>query len=540
MNAKKQTSSLKKIITYDTSLRDGTQAEEINFTVDDKLAVAAKLDELGIDYIEGGWPGSNPRDTEFFLRAQKELKLKKAKLSAFGSTMRFGQSPNEDYVLNQLLLAQTKTVCIFGKTWDLHVTKALGITLKQNLQIIQKSVAYLAKNKREVFFDAEHFFDGYKANPRFAFDCLKAAAAGGAKALVLCDTNGGTTPEEVAQITQKVVQKFKADVAVGIHCHNDCGLAVANSLSAIQNGATHLQGTINGIGERCGNANLTTLIANLELKYGYKTIGPVRLKKLTAVSRYLDLRANRLSQINQPYVGPAAFAHKGGVHVQAVLKDSQTYEHIQPQKVGNEQRVLLSDLSGKATLIKKAAEFGIDLNKQAPQAIQTLLADLKKQENDGFQFEGAEASFELLLRKKLKRYRPSFELIDFQVTDQIRSLNQDDEKISAKAQIHLKVKNKENKVAATGVGPVHALDKALRKALEKFYPTLQSVKLSDYKVRVLSGGKSTAAKVRVIIEFEDQNQKWATVGLSQNIVLASLLALTDGIEYKLTREKLLD
>lgn len=519
----------KQIQIYDTTLRDGSQSEDISFTVEDKLRIAEKLDWLGVHYIEAGWPGASPKDTEFFRLAKKELKLKKSKLVAFGSTRKADNEAAHDKILNDLLESEAKIMCLFGKTWDLHVKKTLGISLTDNLELIFDSVAYLKKNKRQVFFDAEHFFDGYKANKKFALAGLKAAAKGGADVLVLCDTNGGTLPDEIEKIIKDVKKQVR--VPLGIHCHNDTGMAVANSMTAVKNGVVQVQGTINGIGERCGNANLCTIMANLELKWNIKTVGGTKLKNLKEVSTFVDEMANRQPVGSQPYVGQSAFAHKGGVHVHAILKDARTYEHVQPQKVGNRQRILISELSGKATVAHKAQEFGLPVDSSSTEIL-TMLKDLESQ---GYQFEGAEASLEILIKKARNIYSPHFELIDFRVTDEILPGLTDSP--TSEAFIHLKVEDHTESTSAKGVGPVHAIDQALRKALERFYPNLKELKLLDYKVRVLPAGSGTAAVVRVLIESGDGKTKWGTVGVSENIIHASYKALVDSIDYKLLKDK---
>lgn len=521
----------KQIQIYDTTLRDGTQAEDIAFTVEDKLRIAEKLDWLGVHYIEGGWPGSNPKDSKFFERASKELKLKQARIVAFGSTRKASSRVEDDKNLSALLSAQTKAVCIFGKSWDLHVKIALSITLPENLKLIEESVAYLKKNKKEVIYDAEHFFDGYKANKKYAVDSLKAAAKGGADILVLCDTNGGTLPTEISKIVGEVRKKIRKPF--GIHCHNDSEVGVANSVAAVRAGVVHVQGTINGIGERCGNANLCSIMANLELKMGLRCVGSKKITRLRHLSQFVDEMANRASNRHQPYVGDSAFAHKGGIHVSAILKDSRTYEHTDPKKVGNQQRVLLSDLSGTATIAHKVKEFGISLKNDDPR-LKELLVTLKDLENKGYQFEGAEASFEILIRKALKKYKPHFILHDFRVTDEIEL--EGEGKPTSEAIIHLAVEGREERTAAKGVGPIHALDKALRKALERFYPRLSEMELRDYKVRVLSGETGTASFVRVLIECGDKTDKWGTVGVSENIIHASYRALVDSLDYKLMKD----
>ncbi|MBI2339782.1 MAG: citramalate synthase [Deltaproteobacteria bacterium] len=514
---------------YDTTLRDGTQAEDIAFTVEDKLRIAEKLDGLGVHYIEGGWPGANPKDSEFFERARRELKLKRAKLVAFGSTRRASSAVEGDEILKSLLSAGTKTVCIFGKSWNLHVTRALGISPADNLKLVSESVAWLKKNRRAVIYDAEHFFDGFKADKKYALESVKAAIRAGADRIVLCDTNGGSLPSEIEKIVRLVRKAVRAPL--GIHCHDDAGLGVANSLAAVCAGVTQVQGTLNGIGERCGNANLVSIMADLELKMGYICVGPAKLARLRETALFIDEMANRASNRHQPYVGDSAFAHKGGVHVSAILKEARTYEHVDPKKVGNIQRVLVSDLSGASTIAHKAKEFGLDLKKENPQ-VRVLLEKLKEMENRGYQFEGAEASFEILVKKALGEYRPHFILHDFRVTDTI-SLTAGAEATS-EAVIHLAVEGREEKASSRGVGPVHALDQALRKALERFYPRLAEMKLLDYKVRVLRG-IGTASVVRVLIECGDTEGKWGTVGVSENIIHASYQALVDSIDYKLMK-----
>lgn len=516
---------------YDTTLRDGTQGEDVSFTVEDKLRVAEKLDLLGVHYIEGGWPGASPKDTEFFSRAKKELKLKKAIFTCFGSTRRADHSSESDKVLNELLAADTKIICIFGKSWDLHVRQALRIPLKKNLELIEDSVAFLKKHKRQVFYDAEHFFDGFKANKNYALQTLKAASRGGADRLVLCDTNGGSMPHEIEKIIGEVRRVLKTPLA--IHCHNDGGVAVANSMAAVRAGAIQVQGTMNGIGERCGNANLCTMIANLELKMGTRSVGSKNLTRLQETSQFIYEIMNRTPLFHQPYVGKSAFAHKGGIHVHAILKNAKTYEHVDPRKVGNVQRVLLSDLSGISALIHKLKEYKIDLRPEDPR-IRDLLVQLKELEKQGYQFEGAEASFEIFIKKVLGQYKPHFVLHDFKVTDEI-SMDQGGGPTS-EAVIHLAVDGREEMTVAKGVGPVHAIDQALRKALERFYPQICEMKLLDYKVRVLPAGEGTAAVVRVLIECGDAHSTWGTVGVSGNIIHASYQALVDSIDYQLMKD----
>lgn len=521
---------MKRIEIYDTTLRDGAQAEDVSFSVEDKLRITEKLDEFGLHYIEGGWPGSNPKETEFFRRAKK-LKLKNAKLVAFGSTCRPRHKPAEDPLLKELLQASTEVITIFGKTWDFHVKEALRCTLDENLKLIYDSISYLKKRIPFVFFDAEHFFDGYKRNPDYALKCIKEAEAAGADRIVLCDTNGGSLPQEIAEIVRIVKKEIKTPL--GIHAHNDSDCAVSNSIIAVQEGAIQVQGTINGLGERCGNANLCSVIPNLQLKLGYRCLPDENLRKLRDVSRFVNEIANLRHFKRQPFVGDSAFAHKAGVHVSAILKNPETYEHIRPELVGNSQRVLLSDLAGKSNIIRKAQEFGIKIDPDSPE-LKDLLSDLKELENQGFQFEAAEASFELLMKKHLGLYRKFFDLLGFRVIVEKR---RDGSEPFSEATIMVRVAGHIEHTAATGDGPVNALDNALRKALEKFYPALKSVKLHDYKVRVLQPGRGTAAKVRVLIESGDEEERWGTVGVSENIIEASWQALVDSIEYKLLKTK---
>lgn len=521
---------MRQIEIYDTTLRDGSQAEDVSFSVEDKLRITEKLDEFGVHYIEGGWPGSNPKDAEYFKKARK-LRLKNSIIVAFGSTQRPKIHVEEDTNIKALIDSQARVITIFGKTWDFHVKEALKIPLDANLVIIYNSINYLKKHAEMVFFDAEHFFDGYKHNPEFALRCLKSAEEAGADRIVLCDTNGGRMPDEIRAICLEVKKHIKTPL--GIHCHNDSECAVANSLIAVEAGIMQVQGTINGIGERCGNANLCSIIPNLELKYGYHCIGEERLRMLREVSRYVNEIANMRHFKRQPFVGDSAFAHKGGIHVSAIRKRSETYEHIKPELVGNSQRVLVSDLAGKSNVLRKAEEFGIHLKADSPE-LQVILDRLKDLEHQGFQFEGAEASFELLLKKELGLHRRFFDLIGFRVISERRK---EKEEPITEATIMVKVGKQIEHTAATGNGPVNALDNALRKALEKFYPELKTFKLQDYKVRVLTAGKGTSAKVRVLIESGDDNERWGTVGVSENIIEASWQALVDSIEYKLLRER---
>lgn len=517
---------MRKLEIYDTTLRDGAQAEDVSFSVDDKVLVARKLDELGVQYIEGGWPGANPKDIEFF-RIIKTIPFKHATVVAFGATRKASNPVRKDPNLQALLAAETKTITLFGKSWGLHVTEALGITLAKNLELIGDSIAHLRAKGRRVFYDAEHFFDGYKANPEYALETIRRAVAEGAERVILCDTNGGTMPWEVREICEIVKQE--CPVPLGIHAHNDTEMAVANSLVAIEAGILQVQGTINGIGERCGNANLCSILPNLELKMQRPVLGDRRLACLREVSNFVTEIANLMPNKHQPYVGDAAFAHKGGVHIHAVRKNAATYEHIIPERVGNRQRMLVSDYTGRSGLLGKAEAYGIKLSKDTAK-LPELLATLKDLESQGYQFEGAEGSFELLLRKALGKHKPSFQLLGFRVIVEKRRA---DEAPISEATLMVKVGDAVEHTAAVGAGPVNALDHALRKALEKFYPQLAEVKLLDYKVRVLAASHGTASKVRVLLESGDHKEKWGTVGVSENIMEASWQALADSIEYKL-------
>lgn len=522
---------MRKIDIYDTTLRDGAQSEDISFSVEDKLRITEKLDELGIDYIEGGWPGANPKDAEFFSKVSK-LKLKTSQLVAFGSTHHASYKVHNDPNIKAFLNAKTSIVTIVGKTWDFHVREALRVSLNINLDLIYNSISYLKKRVLKVFFDAEHFFDGYKVNSEYAVKALEAAVSAGADCLVLCDSNGGTLPHEVERIIRELkTHNSKLITQFGIHAHNDAECAVANSIIAVELGASQVQGTINGLGERCGNANLISVIPNLKLKLKYDVVTNYKLKKLKDISRFVAEIANIRPFKRQPYVGDSAFAHKGGIHVSAILRRPETYEHIKPELVGNYQRVLISDLGGKSNIIRKIKEFNLKVDPYSPKVAQ-IVKDMKELENQGFQFEGAEASFELLMKKTFGLHRKFFDLIGFRVIVEKRK---EGEPPLSEATIMLKVDRKEEHTAATGNGPVNALDNALRKALEKFYPQLKQVKLLDYKVRVLTAGTGTCAKVRVLIESGDNTHKWGTVGVSENIIEASWQALVDSIEYKLLR-----
>jgi 2-isopropylmalate synthase len=515
---------------YDTTLRDGSQAEDISFLVEDKLRITQRLDELGVHFIEGGWPGANPKDIDYF-KEVKTLSLKNSTIVAFGSTRKAKNTPSKDPMLQELIKAGTPVITIFGKSWSLHVEDALNISLKKNLELIYDSVAYLVSKKKKVFYDAEHFFDGYKANPDYAIQTLKKAEEAGAERIILCDTNGGTMPWEIREIFRAVDGEIRTPL--GIHTHNDSESAVANALVAVELGAKQVQGTINGFGERCGNANLCSLIPNLKLKMKVECISDDQMKRLSEVSRFVSEIANLPHNKKAAYVGESAFAHKGGIHVHAVRKKSETYEHILPQLVGNQQRILISDYSGKSNLLQKAEEYGIHLSDKSKE-LQNLLQNLKELENQGFQFEGAEASFELLMRKAVGKYKRFFDLIKFRVI--VEKQMESGETIS-EASIQLKIGNEMEHTVALGNGPVNALDNGLRKALEKFFPALKHVKLLDYKVRVLAATGGTRSKVRVLIESGDEKKKWGTVGVSENIIEASWQALVDSIEYKLLKEE---
>ncbi|MBM3278401.1 MAG: citramalate synthase [Candidatus Handelsmanbacteria bacterium] len=512
---------------YDSTLRDGAQAEGITYSLEDKLLIARRLDQLGVHYIEGGWPNpTNPKDLSFFREAAK-LNLR-ARVTAFGSTRRADRRPAEDEILNTLLRAETQSVCIFGKSWTLHVEAALRIPLDENLRLIEDSVAYLVGQGREVIYDAEHFFDGHQADPQYALQTLRAAQRGGARLLVLCDTNGGTLPRDVESILRQV--KEQVAHPFGIHTHNDAGMGAANSVVAVELGAVQVQGVFNGYGERCGNANLCTLLPTLELKLGKRTIGREKLRELMDLSRFLSEIANVYHDHRQPYVGESAFAHKGGVHIDAMLKDPRCYEHCDPEAVGNERRFLVSDQSGGSTIASKLAQVCPGLNKRDPLA-QKMLAEVKRLEHEGYQFEAAEGSFELLARRAMDAYQDQFRLVNFRtITHSAPGL------ASAEAILKVEAGGQVHHTVAEGDGPVNALDQALRKALEPLFPCLRQVHLEDYKVRVLSSSDGTAARVRVLIESSDGRDSWGTVGVSENIIEASWIALADSLHFKLMRE----
>jgi len=517
---------MRRVEIYDTTLRDGAQAEGVSFSVADKLRIAHQLDGLGIHYIEGGWPGVNPKDILFFKEMEK-TPLKSATLVAFGATRKGRNRPADDPYLAALLAAQTEVITLFGKSWTLHVTEALGVSLEKNLEMISDSIAHLRAAGRRVFYDAEHFFDGYLADPDYALRTLSAAHNAGAERLILCDTNGGTMPWQVRKIVEAVRKTLpQAAEQIGIHTHNDAEMAVANALTAVGCGAIQVQGTINGFGERCGNANLCSVIPNLKLKMGIGCITDTQMGRLCEVSLFVSDVANLAHNKRQAYVGDSAFAHKGGVHVHAVRKQSATYEHVPPAAVGNRQRILVSDYGGTSNLRAMAEAVGQNFSDEQ---LKKVLAELKEKEHQGFQFEGAEGSFELLMKKATGAHRRLFDLIGFRVVDD----QGDGRPAASAAMIQIRVNGQIEETAATGNGPVNALDRALRKALEKFYPALAAVRLLDYKVRVLETGNGTQSKVRVLIESGDDRGRWTTVGVSENIIEASWQALVDSIEYKL-------
>ncbi len=535
---------------YDTTLRDGCQAEDIALTIEDKLRITERLDSMGVHYVEGGWPGSNPRDEAYFKEVQG-LKLKSIRVAAFGSTRRAGTRASEDRNVAKLVRTGTPVVTIFGKTWDLHVRDDLRIPLEENLDLIHDTVRYLKKHVDEVIFDAEHFFDGFRNNREYALRCLAAAVDGGADLLCLCETNGGRLPDEVAEGVDAAVEATGA--AIGIHCHNDSDLAVANTLAAVKRGACHVQGTINGFGERCGNVNLVSVIANLQLKMGMKVLSDANLRRLQDLSTFVYELANIEPNKRQPFVGRSAFAHKGGVHVAAVQRNALTYEHIDPTIVGNVQRVLVSDLSGRANLIYKAKQFGIDLD-GLNSHVRKLVDEVKELEHKGYQFEGAEASLELRMQRVLGEVPHFFDLVQFRVVDEkgyMRRVFEGDgsfaiasdeafehDPATAWAAVMLAGPGGEvEHTAAEGNGPVNALDKALRRGLVRFYPGIEEVQLRDYKVRVLGGEQGSAAQVRVLIESGDAHERWGTVGVSVNVIEASWQALVDSFEYKLFKDR---
>jgi 2-isopropylmalate synthase len=516
---------MESVLLYDTTLRDGTQGENVNFTAEEKVKIALRLDDIGIDYIEGGWPGSNPRDRRFFELA-RDLELKQARLTAFGSTRRPGIRPADDANLQALVASGTPAVAIFGKSWNLHV-RVMENTPQENLAMIRESVAFLKDQGLEVIYDAEHFFDGYKENAEYAQATLQAAVDGGADFLCLCDTNGGTLPSELSHIMADVRQLH--DLPLGIHAHNDGGLAVANSITAVEVGGTMVQGTINGYGERCGNADLTSVIPLVALKMGRPCSVKPRLDKLRGLSRYVSEMANLVPQNDRPFVGRSAFAHKGGIHVSAIMKEPRAYEHMDPALVGNTRRVLVSDLSGKSNVEYKARELGVSLGGNGCDS-RKIVSEVKRLEQEGYQFDAAEGSFKIQLQKLTEQFQPVFELESFRVT-----IEKDrDQPCAAHATIKISVGDKEEITAAEGRGPVSALDNAIRKALRSFYPDIELMHLVDFKVRVIEGREGTEAKVRVLIESRDADQIWSTIGVSNDIIEASWQALADSFQYRLS------
>jgi 2-isopropylmalate synthase len=522
------------ITLYDTTLRDGAQARGVDFSVADKLAIARELDKLGIDYIEGGWPGANPNDDAFF---EAPPTLKSAKLAAFGMTRRTGRSAENDPALQALLDSGAPSLCIVGKCWDKQIKSTLNISEKENLKLIAETVSHVVKKKRECLFDAEHFFDGYKQNPAFALECVKAAREAGARWVVLCDTNGGSLPHEIDAIVRDVTKHISGDY-LGIHCHNDTEQAVANSLAAVRAGVRQVQGTLNGIGERCGNANLIAIIPTLVLKMGYSTgVSKEKLKYLTHVSQFLDERLNRSSNPHAAYVGKAAFAHKGGLHVSAMAKDSTSYEHIPPELVGNHRTVLVSDKSGKANILERLRDFGIKLD-AADERVSELVSEVKQREKLGYAYEGADASFELLARRMLGSVPEFFEVIGFRVMGERRHNAKGKLVNISEATIKLAIGNTEEMTVGEGNGPINALDAALRKGLLPHYPKLKHMVLTDYKVRILTPHEGTKALTRVMIESRDETGKiWQTIGVSGNVIDASFNALEDAVVYFLYSSK---
>jgi len=517
-----------KIKLYDTTLRDGMQAEGVSFSLEDKLAIAKRLDKLGLDYIEGGYAASNPKEMQFFTEAAK-LGLQNAAIAAFGTTRRADSKAADDVSLNAMLACKTPAGTLVGKAWALHVTKVLGCSLDENLTICADSVEYLKKQGLETIFDAEHFYDGYKENSEYAIKVLDAVAHAGADVLVLCDTNGGSLPDEIHEITTAVCERF-SPMVIGVHAHNDTDCATANSLAAVRAGARHVQGTINGLGERCGNANLCAVIPNLAFKMGLDVLDAEKIKTLTEVSLFVFEIGNLTPVMNMPYVGESAFAHKGGLHVDALRKSKRTYEHISPGLVGNERRFLISELSGKSTVLAELEKTQIAQDKELAQKILNRVQEL---ENDGYQFEAANASFDLLVKKVMGTYKPAFELIKYHTTVEKHAVGT----MVTEATVKLKVDGKIEHVVGEGDGPVNALDAALRKSLERFYPSIEEVRLIDYKVRVVNARAGTAARVRVVIQSRDKTSIWGTVGCSENIIEASWQALADSVEYKLQKDE---
>jgi 2-isopropylmalate synthase len=528
------------VLLYDTTLRDGTQGENITFSADEKIKIALRLDDFGIHYIEGGWPGSNPKDMQFFDLASR-VEFRQARLVAFGSTRKPGIQAADDDNLRALIASKTPTVAIFGKSWDLHVQEVMNNSLTENLAMIHDTVTFLKNNDLEVVYDAEHFFDGYKKDPDYALQTLHAAIDGGADFVVLCDTNGGTLPFEIESIIKDVQNSIsgresavydRAPCRLGIHTHNDCSLAVANSIVAVRTGAVMVQGTINGYGERCGNADLTSIIPIISLKMDRQCVPEQNLEKLKTLSRYVSETANQVPLNTRPFVGKSAFAHKGGIHVSAIMKVPKAYEHMEPALVGNQRRVLVSDLSGKSNVEYKAKELGVELGGNGYDS-KKIVSEIKQLEQQGYQFDVAEGSFKILMEKFTDQFEPLFRLESFRVTIE----KDKDGPCSSQATIKISVGETQEITAAEGYGPVSALDNALRKALDKFFPDLDTMRLVDFKVRVIDGGRGTAAKVRVFIESRDQDQIWSTIGVSEDIIEASWQALADSFQFKLASEK---
>ncbi|MEI8242746.1 MAG: citramalate synthase [bacterium] len=521
---------MKKVELLDTTLRDGAQSEGISFSVRDKLAIVETLDGLGIPLVEAGNPGSNPKDLEFF-REVRGLRLKHARLAAFGATRRPGVSVADDPQVRSLVAAGVPVLVIFGKSWDLHVAEVLKTTPDENIRMVRDTLAYAKKHAERVVYDAEHFYDGFRANPAYALSTLDAAVEAGADVLCLCDTNGGRFPEEIAEATKAVRERFGSRAAVGVHAHNDSGLGVANALAAVRAGAAHVQGTLIGFGERCGNANLATILANLQLKAGYACIPAAKMAGLTAAARRVAEIANVGLADDQPYVGTKAFTHKAGMHMDGVRKCSASFEHVPPESVGNARRFLISEIAGRSAVLARIQRVAPSVQK-SDRVVDEVVASLKALEQKGYQFEGADGSFELLVRKALGTFQPHFALEHYQILGE-RPAKNDQE--GASAIVKVRVGNTTEMTAAQGDGPVNALDRSLRKALERFYPALAEVRLTDYKVRVLDGNRATEARVRVLIESTDGRAVWTTVGVSSDIIEASWFALVDSIEYKLSR-----
>lgn len=510
------------ILIYDTTLRDGAQTEGVSFSCEDKLDILRKLDEFGVDFVEGGWPGSNPRDDEFFEKASG-LELGNTRLVAFGSTRHHANRPEDDPNLRALAECPAEWCCIFGKSWDFQVTDALKISLDENLDLVEDSVRYLVGRGKRVIFDAEHFFDGFRSDRRYALNVLRAAENGGAEWLVLCDTNGGSMPSEVSEAVEEAL--LSVNVPLGIHCHNDSDMATACSLAGVESGCCMVQGTVNGLGERCGNANLCTVIPNLAFKTGYQ-LGDMDIGRMTSLSKFVGEVANMPVPSGMPYVGDRAFAHKGGTHVSALIRDTRTYEHIDPSVVGNGRKILVSDMAGRASISEKLRELGLGTGDDG----KDIMERVKDMESKGYQFEGADASFELLVRRLRGDLTPMFSVSDFRI------FIDDRDGMGMDSEASIRVCDPDGNVehtAADGNGPVNALDNALRKALKRFYPEIGDMRLTDYKVRVLDEKSATAASVRVLIRSSNGSESWTTVGVSENVIGASLIALVDSIEYAL-------